>query len=189
MADKKLTAKKVLTIVVCSALGSAAIILLYLGIFVFPRASFSRSTIFATVSLILSLSAIGPIVVFVGGMKKRLRKAVLLAALTLVLVVPMVSAIGVVWIDIWKTKAELDNLYWIAENTHSGMVGFVIEEVESMLHQRVTLLAGLTFLTVSTILVMSLLILKHRQTGGRIKLALREGQKENKRMELRHGKD
>jgi len=52
MANQKLTVKKALTVVVCSALGSAAISLLCLGIFVFSL----PFTANATVSLILALS-------------------------------------------------------------------------------------------------------------------------------------
>ena len=89
----------------------------------------------------------------------------LMAILLLIPLAVMVYSTIVVCIDILDLRAQLDNLYWIAENTHSGMVGYAIDRVESMLHEHMMRLAVLTILTISTILVIGLLMLKHRQTG------------------------
>lgn len=77
----------------------------------------------------------------------------------LALICALICAIVVFCIDIWKIKAELDHLYWIAENTHSGMVGAFIERAESLLHQR---LMFLTILWVALI-IMSLIGIRHQQ--------------------------
>jgi hypothetical protein len=71
----------------------------------------------------------------------------------LVLICALICTITVVCIDIWKIKADLDNLYWIAENTHSGMVWLFIERIESLLYQRLMLLMVLGVALIITSLI------------------------------------
>ena len=71
----------------------------------------------------------------------------------LVLICALICTIVVFCIDIWKIKAELDHLYWIAENTHSGMVWLFIERTESLLHQRLMLLTILGVVLIITSLI------------------------------------
>lgn len=73
----------------------------------------------------------------------------------LVLIVAMICAIGVVCFDIMKIKAELDDLYWIAENTHSFTAGVFIERAELLLNQKLILLTALVVVTVT---IMSLIL-------------------------------
>jgi len=77
----------------------------------------------------------------------------------LVLISVLICGIIIVIFDISRMKAELDRLYWIAENTHSGMVQTLIERTESLLYQRQTILMGLAGLT-ALIIVSSILSLQ-----------------------------
>ena len=70
MNNQKLTAKKILTIVIVSALGSVGIGLLYLGILFFSL----RFTANMTVSWILSLSVIVGIILLCLGYALKTRK-------------------------------------------------------------------------------------------------------------------
>ena len=73
-------------------------------------------------------------------------------------------SISVVCYDILRIKAKLDNLYWIAENTHSGMVSTLIGRAELMLHQRLTVLTVLVLAT-TILAIMSFRSIKHKQTS------------------------
>jgi len=65
--------------------------------------------------------------------------------------------------DILGIKDRLEQFYWIAENTHSGMVGWFIERDESQLYQKQTILMGLVGLT-ALIIVSSMLIKRKLRT-------------------------
>ena len=70
MANEKLTVKKVITIVLCTALGTVAFYLLYLGILFFSL----PFTANAVVSWILSLSITMGIILLFGGYALKKRK-------------------------------------------------------------------------------------------------------------------
>ena len=91
---------------------------------------------------------------------------VVFAILVLVLVL-MVSAISVVCIDMWNTKTKLDKLYWVAENTQSGMVYAFIERAELVLRQRLIVLGLLAVATTLTAIltIMSFRSIKQKQTS------------------------
>ena len=86
---------------------------------------------------------------------------------TSVLVVAMVCAIGIEVNYLWKTKSELDRLYWIAENTDSTFVGGAIRLVEDNFRQEVTQLTVLIVMLSSTIIVswmLNRIYVKHKET-------------------------
>lgn len=80
----------------------------------------------------------------------------------------LIFAAAIVCVNIWNLKSELDYLYWVAENTHSGMVGWAIEHGESMLRQKLmelTLLVGVT--TTLVIVVVSFRSIRHKHSPKR----------------------
>ena len=81
--------------------------------------------------------------------KFRVAVSVLVIALAV-----LVYKTGYTWYEIEAINRKLDNLYWIAENTHSGFVYVMIPKVELSLRQR---LSTLTTLLTITILVLGLL--------------------------------
>ena len=85
----------------------------------------------------------------------------------LVLISVLICGIIIVIFDISGIKAELDHLYWIAENTHSGMVQTLIERTESLLYQRQTILMGLAGLT--ALIIVSSMLIKRKLTGKAVR--------------------
>ena len=94
------------------------------------------------------------------------RRFKILIAVMLVAIIALVCAIGLVWSDIQKLKAVLDNLYWIRKTTHSGGVRIAIEWVEARLQQKQTVLTSL--IVVTTVLAMASLITILRHTLIRV---------------------
>ncbi len=97
-------------------------------------------------------------------MKVKISKFTVAVSLVLVILIATICAVGLVWSDIQKLKAVLDNLYWIEEHTHSVPAGMMIEWVEAKLLLRQSVLALLTLLIVTCVLVllMCLYYLKRR---------------------------
>jgi len=97
--------------------------------------------------------------------KERIRtkvsKFTIVISVLVVVVVALVCAIASVYIDILRIRAQLDNFYWIAENTHSGGVRIAIDELEARLHQKVTVLTVLA--VVATLIIASLILIKTSQ--------------------------
>ena len=85
----------------------------------------------------------------------------------LVLIGVLICGIIIVIFDISRIKAVLDQLYWVAENTHSGMVGIMIEYAESQLYQRQTILMGLAGL--AALIIVSLMLIKRKLTGKAVR--------------------
>ena len=87
-------------------------------------------------------------------LRGRLTKFKVAVSVLVVALVVLVCKIGYTWYEIEAINRKLDNLYWIAENTHSGFVYVMIPKVELSLRQR---LSTLTTLLTITILVLGLL--------------------------------
>lgn len=55
----------------------------------------------------------------------------------LAFVIAMICILSIFLLEIWRIRAKLNDLYEIAENTHSGMVDVAIKGLESLLGQRI----------------------------------------------------
>jgi len=83
----------------------------------------------------------GSIGTYCGWKKMRVSKFKVAALMALVAIF---CGITVVFIEIWKLNVQLSRLYWVAENTHSGVVGAVILSAQEQLQGRLKLLTALT---------------------------------------------
>ena len=92
------------------------------------------------------------------------RKFKILLAMMLVTIIALVCAIGLVWSDIQKLNAVLDNLYWTAENTHSGVVWSMIELAEARLQQKQAVFTSLIVVMTVVLTIGSIAGLRHKLT-------------------------
>ncbi len=76
----------------------------------------------------------------------------------LVVIIASVCAIGLVWSDIQQRKADLDNLYWIEEHTHSVPAGTLIKLAEADLRKRQMVLTSLIVTTIALVILTSVIM-------------------------------
>ena len=92
----------------------------------------------------------------------KVSKFKVVVSVLLVAMVAVACNIAFVVKVIWRLQGQLKKLYWIAENTHSGVVGWAIDFTEEALEQKLTHLKILV--VAMAVLVVSLMVsikLKH----------------------------
>jgi len=82
-------------------------------------------------------------------------------AVLLVAFVALCLFMGVIYNDILRITNTLDTLYWVSENTHSGVVTVMIREAKSALNRRVTVLSLLIVAT-AFVAIIGLTGIKHK---------------------------
>ena len=85
----------------------------------------------------------------------RHRFKILIAVMLVAIIITLVCAVGLVWSDIQKLKADLNHLYWVEEHAYSFPEG-LIEIAEARLQQKQTVLTSL--IVVTTLIILASII-------------------------------
>ena len=106
--------------------------------------------------------------------KMKLSNFKVVVSVLLIAMVVVAYNIALVVKDIWRIQGALKKLYWIAENTYSGMVGWAIELTEEALEQK---LMHLKILAVAmAVLVVTLILSIKLKHSARKRTNLEEGE-------------